>query len=172
MYSVNLTAKEIAGLRAKQDELLLHMLAYDHGDAKRILQMLKVWQFAALIGRQEKLPAAEQLVLEAAAILHDIGIHLAEQKYQSTAGKYQEQEGPAPAEAMLRELGYPEDFRTRVCYLIAHHHTYTGVDGRDYRILLEADFLVNAYEDGLSQHAGEKIFCTETGKELLRTVYA
>lgn len=176
MYSVNLTAKEIAGLRAKQDELLLHMLAYDHGDAKRIQHLLKVWQFAALIGRQEKLPAAEQLVLEAAAILHDIGIHLAEQKYQSTAGKYQEQEGPAPAEAMLRELGYPEDFRTRVCYLIAHHHTYTGVDGRNYRILLEADFLVNAYEDGLSQHAvqqaGEKIFCTETGKELLRTVYA
>ena len=40
MYSVNLTAKEIAGLRAKQDELLLHMLAYDHGDAKRIQHLL------------------------------------------------------------------------------------------------------------------------------------
>jgi hypothetical protein len=30
-------------------------------------------------------------------------------------------------------------------------HTYTGVDGMDYRILLEADFLVNAHSDGLGR---------------------
>ena len=27
----------------------------------------------------------------------------------------------------------------RICYLIAHHHTYYNVDGLDYRILLEED---------------------------------
>ena len=29
---------------------------------------------------------------------------------------------------------------------MTHHHTYTGVDGIDYQILLEADYLVNADE--------------------------
>ena len=39
----------------------------------------------------------------------------------------------------------------RICYLIGHHHTYKDVDGADYQLLLEADFLVNAYEDALPQ---------------------
>lgn len=175
MQTVDLSLAEQEKLQSLQDTLLLKMLAYDQGDAKRIQHLVKVWQFAALIGRQEKLPAATQLTLEAAAILHDIGIHLAEQKHQSAAGKYQEQEGPAPANTLMQELGYPEPFRTRVCYLIAHHHTYQAVDGLDYQILLEADFLVNAYEDGLSPqaiaHFEEKVFRTQTGKQLLRLLY-
>lgn len=63
----------------------------------------------------------------------------------------------------------------RVCYLIGHHHTYTNVDGDDYRILLEADFLVNAYEDELSMESicafKENVFRTKTGIELLDSMY-
>lgn len=51
---------------------------------------------------------------------------------------------------MLAEfLEVSEDETNRICYLIAHHHTYDNVEGLDYRILLEADFLVNAMEDDL-----------------------
>lgn len=32
----------------------------------------------------------------------------------------------------------------RISWLAAHHHTYTDVDGLDHRILLEADYIVNA----------------------------
>ena len=116
-----------------------------------------------------------QDILEAAAILHDIGIHEAERKYGSTSGKYQELEGAPLARAMLRNLGYEEDFTERVCYLVAHHHTYDQVDGQDYQILLEADFLVNAYEDQLSPSAiasfRDKIFQTASGKKLLESMY-
>ena len=52
---------------------------------------------------------------------------------------------------------------------------YTDVDGIDYRILLEADFLVNAFEDNASiesiQHAKESFFETETGKRILDTMF-
>ena len=45
----------------------------------------------------------------------------------------------------------------------------------DYRILLEADFLVNAFEDNASiesiQHAKESFFETETGKHILDTMF-
>ena len=72
-------------------------------------------------------------------------------------------------------LGFKEDDIERICFLIAHHHTYTDVDGIDYRILLEADFLVNAFEDNASiesiQHAKESFFETETGKHILDTMF-
>lgn len=72
-------------------------------------------------------------------------------------------------------MGVAEDFIERVTFLIAHHHTYSGVDGVDYQILLEADFLVNAYEDQLKPEAvrtfKEKVFRTKTGLELLKYTY-
>jgi hypothetical protein len=76
---------------------------------------------------------------------------------------------------MLTELGFDEAFIERVCFLVAHHHTYTDIDGTDYQILIEADFIVNAYEDELSHEAIEnainKLFKTEAGKYYLRTMY-
>ena len=159
-----------------QTMLLQKAIEFDHGDARRIQHLLKVYAFAAQIGRLEKLPGSTQELLEAAAILHDIGIHAAEKKHGSAAGKYQEIEGPAPARAILGEMDITdENFIERVCFLIAHHHTYHGVDGADYQILLEADFLVNAYEDHLSPTAirafRDKIFRTASGIHLLNTIY-
>ena len=41
-----------------------------------------------------------------AAILHDIGIHKAEEKYKSSAGNYQEIEGPPIAKAIMEKLQF------------------------------------------------------------------
>ena len=113
--------------------------------------------------------------IEAAALTHDIGIHFCEEKYGNCNGKLQEQEGPAIAERLLEKLGFEKDISERVQYLIAHHHTYENVDGLDYRILLEADFLVNALEDDLPKEAirkcRENVFETETGVYLLNTMF-
>ena len=63
-----------------------------------------------------------------------------------------------------------------VCWLIAHHHTYTDIQGIDYQILVEADFLVNFYEDDMSidsvHSAGGKMFKTLSGKAILNAIYA
>ena len=37
-----------------------------------------------------------------------------------------------------------------IVYLVTHHHSPDAVDGLDYLILIEADYLVNADEMGLS----------------------
>lgn len=95
----------------------------------------------------EGLSADLQEITEVAALVHDIGIHRAEALYGSSAGKYQEELGPAEAEALLRTLNAPSALTARVSYLVGHHHTYTNIDGLDYQILVEADFLVNLYED-------------------------
>lgn len=151
------------------------MVEYDAGDPKRIQHFVKVHSFARQIGVGEGAKPELLLTLEAAAIVHDIGIHLAERKHGSSAGKYQELEGPAPAREMLTKLGFDPVTTDRVCYLVGHHHTYANIDGLDYQALVEADFLVNLYEDGTSRDgiaaAYRNIFRTETGKRLCRTMF-
>ena len=90
----------------KLDDLALHMITYYAADPARIQHFIKVHSFAALIARQEGMDAATLEILEAAAYVHDIGIKPAEQTYGSSAGKYQEELGPAPARAMMLECGF------------------------------------------------------------------
>lgn len=150
-------------------------IIYDHGDARRIQHFLKVYAYAMTIGRREALTFKEQRNLETAAVLHDIGIHNAEKNYGSSSGHYQELEGPGPAREILTDLEADESVIERVCYLIAHHHTYHDVKGQDYQILLEADFLVNAYEDNLKKDAirrfRDNVFRTHTGIKLLNETF-
>ena len=157
-------------------EVIRRMILFDKGDARRIQHFLKVYMFAALIGKMENLPPKQQEVLEIASILHDIGILPAEKKYGFSNGKLQEQEGPAYARKLLEEAGgYPPELIDRVCFLIARHHTYEGVNGPDWQILLEADFLVNSFEKGLPEKAVKKfrscVFKTKSGILLLNNQY-
>ena len=157
------------------DELIIRTTEFFRGDARRIQHFMKVYTYAALIGRMEGLDDDTMCVLEAAAVVHDTGIKKAEELYGYNNGKLQEQYGPEAADVLLKECGYDLKDRERVCYLVAHHHTYTGMDGADYRILVEADFLVNMYEDDADinavRTAYDKIFTTESGKRICRTMY-
>ena len=160
----------------KQDRKLIEkMMEYYAGDPKRVQHFLKVYEFAKLIGESEELEPEKLHILRTAAIVHDIGIKISEKKYGSSGGKYQEKEGPAVAEPMLRALRYNEAVIDRVLFLIAHHHTYTGIEGEDYQILVEADFLVNILEDGLAKEAAlqayQNIFKTESGKNICQEMF-
>ncbi|MCC8126422.1 MAG: HD domain-containing protein [Clostridiales bacterium] len=157
--------------------LMTAMIHYDCGDARRIQHFVKVHDLAATIGVLEGLDEQTQRILEAAAILHDIGIHISEKKYGSGSGRYQEIEGPAEAEKVLRALGgYSDEEINRIQYLIGHHHTYTRIEGMDYQILVEADFLVNLYEDSSPRSAilaaRDRIFRTSTGLRILDDMFA
>ena len=161
--------------QSRERNLIGKMIDYYEGDPKRVQHFLKVYEFARLIGEAEELPKDTLTVLKTAAIVHDIGIKVSEQKYDSSAGKYQEQEGPAIAEPMLRACGYEEEMIDRVLFLIAHHHTYNQIDGIDYQILVEADFLVNLFEDNsnrqVAENVKENIFRTKTGLWYLEKMF-
>ena len=79
------------------------------------------------------------------------------------------------ARTMLTALSWPQEVIDRVCYLVGHHHTYDNIDGMDYQILVEADFLVNLFEDGSTpdtqKSVFERIFRTEGGKRLFRLMF-
>ena len=159
----------------KSGDVAAAMCAYNAGDARRVNHLMKVFAFAKTIGEREGLDAQTQEILEVAALTHDIGIRNSERKYGNCTGAHQQEEGPPEARALLIRLGAAEALIERVCWLIAHHHTYTNIKGLDYQILVEADFLVNAFEDEMDEDAirtvREKLFRTKTGRELLQTLY-
>ena len=157
-------------------DLIIKMTEFNAGDSLRVQHMIKVYEFAHIIGVNEGLDAKTLKILDIASVMHDIGIRPSEEKYGHCTGKLQEQEGPAYAREMLSHFtDVTEEEKERVCWLIAHHHTYDNIDGLDYRILLEADFLVNAFEDNLEKesirHFRDKVFETETGIHLLSTMF-
>ena len=151
------------------------MITYDSGDIRRIEHFMKVYGYAAAIGKLEGLDPRTQEILEAAALLHDIGIKVSEEKYHSSAGKYQEMEGPAEARKLLNGICPDTEITDRICWLIGHHHTYSDIRGLDHQILVEADFLVNLSEDHASEdsvlHTLENIFRTKSGIDFLRSIW-
>lgn len=153
------------------EKLIMAAIEYDKGDPGRIQHFIKVHSFARLIGMQENLSEKMMKTLEAAAVLHDIGIHEGERLYGRNDGEIQQRLGPDIAKNILLAVGGYDDVTERVMYLIAHHHTYTDIDGIDLQILIEADFIVNLYEDNASEKAVrsayEKIFVTESSKKIL-----
>lgn len=157
------------------NQLHLAMIELYKGDAKRIQHFCKVHSYAKLIAETENVDKNCLFTIEAAALTHDIGIHICEEKYGNCNGKLQEKEGPAIAEKLLGELGFDRNVSERVQYLIAHHHTYGNINEMDYQILVEADFLVNIMEEGSSKEAAIKayqnIFKTSCGKKICREMF-
>lgn len=153
------------------EEVLVQMIGISQGNYHDINHFLKVWTYAHTIGTLEQLDEKTLYTLEAAAIIHDIACPVCREKYGNTNGKYQEKESPELVAAFLEDLDMPKDIKERVNFLVSHHHTIDQVDGMDYRILLEADFLVNAEESQYPKeaitHTKELVFRTETGCRLL-----
>jgi len=151
------------------------MINYNGSDVPRINHALKVHSFADYIAAKEQCDDKTKEKICIASILHDIGIHNAEKKYNSNAGNYQEIEGPIVASELLKNSDIPIDILERVFYLIGNHHSYSKIDGIDFQILVEADFLVNIYEDKMEgaaiESVKEKIFKTTTGLDLLKSLY-
>jgi len=143
-------------------------------DQRRITHALRVLDHAEAILAVE---GGDPRVVLAAAVLHDIGIHEAEKKYGSPAGRYQEKEGPAIARPIMEELGLDPETVAHVEKIIANHHSARDIDTLEFRILWDADWLVNI-PDEFPEHHGEKmenliakIFKTKTGGETARRLY-
>ena len=149
------------------------MIGYLGSDMRRINHALKVYAFAKTLSGELPDPERETLLL--AAILHDIGIRNAELKYNSSAGEYQELEGPPVARELLEAEGVEPAIIDRVCFLVGNHHSYTKIDGTDFQMLVEADLLVNFYEDHLPSGAvrllKEKYFKTQAGIRCVLNIY-
>ena len=137
--------------------------------------LIRVWTYAKTIGELEELDKNTQYILEVAAITHDIACPLCREKYGNTNGKYQEEEGMSMVRKFLSECGMNDKEIERVAYLVGHHHTFNAIDDIDYQILIEADYIANASENGYSQrnieNSMQRIMKTESSKRIIKSIF-
>ena len=156
-------------------KILEKMIAFSEGNIHDIDHLIRVWTYARTIGELEGLDGETQLVLEAAAIVHDIACPLCREKYGNTNGKHQETEGAPMAKAFLADSGLTEEQIERVAYLVGHHHTLSEIEGMDYQILIEADYIANATENGYNKENvarfANTVMKTASGKGLAKAVF-
>ena len=156
-------------------QIMEKMIAFSNGNLHDMNHFMCVWTYAKTIGELEGLDRKTQETLEIAAITHDIACPLCREKYGNTNGKNQEREGALLVRDFLADAGMTAGQVDRVAYLVAHHHTYSGVDGADYQILLEADYIANACENGYSRENVENfartVLRTAGGRRILRAVF-
>ena len=157
------------------EKVIETMISYFEKDRKMINHILKVFGFASTIGKLEGLPEEKQLILELASILHDIGIKISREKYNSSDAKYQEKEGPAIVKSMLEPLGFNEEIIERVSFIVGNHHSYEKIDDIDFRIVVESDFLVNLDEGFIPMSDFDLVkknyFKTESSVKILDSMY-
>jgi HD superfamily phosphodiesterase len=157
-----------------RDRLIFEMKKVFGDDQRRIKHALAVLDYAEQIQTVE---GGDPLIIKAAAILHDIGIHEAERKYGSSAGKYQEIEGPPIAEEILKRNDIDAEAIEHICKIIANHHTLNDFDTAEFKIILDADRLVNIPEDlpDMSEEKLQKIidskFKTHEGKRIAKKLF-
>jgi HD superfamily phosphodiesterase len=148
-------------------KLIEEMKSVFGDDTRRINHALKVLDYAQKIRAKE---GGDALVINTAAILHDIGIHRAEDKYGSAAGKYQEIEGPPIAEKILKKYDFDGEIIKKVCRIIANHHSGKCPESMEFRCVWDADKIVNISEElrvmseNNLKNFISKVFKTETGR--------
>ncbi|MDR2768865.1 MAG: HD domain-containing protein [Treponema sp.] len=154
---------------------LLALAEYFGSDRRRVSHAFKVFACARAIAENEGFDAGETECCVLAAIFHDVGIKAAEDRFGACTHRQQEELGPPVAAELLAALGVPQKVIDRVSLLIGHHHQSHFCGDRDFRALIEADFLVN-YEEGEFPLADlpvtvERCFATAAGKRLAKTLF-
>ena len=157
------------------DRIIDRMKSHFDGDHRRISHALAVLQYAERIMASGK--DVSGLVVRAAAILHDVGIPQAERKHGSSAGKYQELEGPPVARKILEELKIAPAAVDHVCRIIANGHSPRDIDTPEFRIVWDADWLASIpeqYDTADKAHMLElieKVFRTDGGKRIAQRLF-
>jgi HD superfamily phosphohydrolase YqeK/predicted RNA-binding Zn-ribbon protein involved in translation (DUF1610 family) len=157
-----------------KQKLLNELEEYFGNDAKRINHAKQVMHFAEELLKKEE---GDWHIVIPASILHDIGIKEAERKYGSSAGPYQEKEGPPLAKEILIPMGLKKEDMEEICQIIAHHHSPGKINTQNFKLLYDADWLVNLKEEvGTKDKTKlkkiiDKIFLSKTAKDLAEKIY-
>jgi hypothetical protein len=158
-----------------KDRVAIQMKRYFKQDFKRIGHATRVARYAEKIGVGEQ---GNLAVILTAAYLHDIGIKAAERKHESTAARYQEEEGPPVAKEILEKLGAREELIEEVCDIVGHHHHPGPEESINFKSVYDADMIANLEDNHKESRVEpeklasiiEKSFLTESGRKIAQQV--
>ncbi len=128
--------------KAKITRLLIE---YFEDDNRRIEHAFAVLKEAELLQIKGDTAYDDEIVI-AAALLHDIGIKISEEKLGYNNGKTQEEFGPPAAEELLKSIDFPLAKIATVKDIISNHHSPSKYDYPELELLKQADRIVNNNE--------------------------
>ena len=152
-------------------QIIRKMMKEFKGDIRDTDHALRVWTNANCVGELEGLDPETQFILEATAITHDIACPICREKYGDTEADHQEKEGEVEVRRFFADSGLTQKEIDRIAFIVRHHHSYEYIDGPDFQILVEADFIANAAEKRYSKERIREFLNntmkTESGKQFL-----
>jgi len=134
-----------------KDRIAIAMRKYFGEDRQRIRHAEAVAEQAEIIAKTEQ--RIDIMVIMAAAYLHDIGIREAERKFNSSSARYQHSEGPPVAREIMTQLKAKPELIDEVCDIISHHHAPRDEETVNFKVLYDADLIVNKREQYQAQEA-------------------
>jgi thioredoxin type arsenate reductase len=173
-FADDITSQQRGEVAARREQLVQEMKTLFHNDQRRIDHALKVLEYAETILPEE---TADPLTVKAAAILHDIGIHEAERKHGSAAGRFQELEGPPIARRIMERIGIDDDTIDHACRIVGSHHSAGKMHTPEFHIVWDADWLVNIPEEHATADRDklarlvDRVFKTEKGHKLAEELF-
>jgi hypothetical protein len=160
-----------------EDRLVWAMKKVFATDTERIDHALLVLKYADRLLEELEGCEVSPLLVKAAAILHDIGLREAGLNYPGEAAREHGPAGEGLARDILRHAGVEPETAERVCAMIRDHHRRGAIDSEEFRILRDADRLVN-WPDEHRDLGGEALraaieeeFETGAGREMARRLY-
>jgi len=174
VFAEGIMSEDANRVAARREELIAEMKALFQDDQRRIDHATKVLTYAEKIIAKEE---ADPLTVTAAAILHDIGIHEAERKHGSPSARFQELEGPPIAREIMQRIGIDKETVDHVCEIVGSHHSAGVIDTPEFRVIRDADWMVNAPEDHPDADQRKmkrligRVLKTDTGRSLAEETF-
>lgn len=152
------------------ERLIAEVKRYFGKDYRHIAHALKVYENAQELLHSE---GGDPRVVAAAALLHDVGIREAERKHGSSDARLKDSEGPPIAERIMEKIGLDAETIEHVCCIIGSHHSGDKIDTVEFRIIWDADHIVNLQEQcGPTKEAkgasAAEVLRTKAGREMLQ----
>ncbi|WP_288591646.1 HD domain-containing protein [uncultured Victivallis sp.] len=149
---------------------------YSGEDSRQIAHTQCVHDYTRLLAAKSGVEPHRAMLLEIAAILHDIGCPAAREKYGDSRPPRQEEEGKRICRDWLPE--YPELSCADIDYVaevVGRHHRFSEAKRLEFIPLFEADLIVNLFEGyyplDRAAELKEKLVTSVAGRELFDLLF-
>lgn len=151
------------------NRLFLKIIAYfSEVESQQIPHTLNVAYFTRIIARNENESEHRIILLETAAMLHDIGCPISKKKYGNSLPVNQEKEGRIIATEMLAtETWLSIEEKEWIAEVVGTHHRRKFADELNYGAVFDADIIVNTLEGYYPAAKADtyyKMLFTDTGR--------
>jgi len=159
------------------DQIRRQMIDYYAGkDTSQIAHTLCVHEYTRTLAVQEQYDPRQIILLEIAALLHDVGCPISKELYGNSLPVNQEREGAKITSEWLGKYGELSEEEVKwITDTVGAHHQFAKARELGFETLFEADLIVNLFEGYYKKENArtyfDKLVTTSAGRGLFTTLF-